>query len=99
MIEIMWWILFGLIVGSLAKVIHPGDEPSGYLPTIAIGVAGSFVGGVVNWLIGMGSQPFEFSGVIMSTLGGVLCCSAWRYYKLKYQSAEPKSFFTGKTLK
>ena len=99
LIEILWWVLFGLMVGSLAKIIHPGDEPVGYVPTILIGVAGSFVGGLLNWLISMGSQPFEFSGFFMSILGGVLCCFAWRYYKLKFDVSIPKNFFTGKNLK
>lgn len=99
MFIILWWILFGLIVGTVAKMLHPGDEPVGYIPTILIGVFGSFVGGLLNWLISMGSQPYETSGFVMSILGGVLCCMAWRYYKLKFKTADPKSFFTGKSMK
>ena len=99
MLVILWWLLFGLIVGSIAKLLHPGDEPVGYIPTLAIGVVGSFVGGLLNWLISMGNQPYEASGLFMSVLGGVICCMAWRYYNLKFAASSPKSFLTGKNIK
>jgi uncharacterized membrane protein YeaQ/YmgE (transglycosylase-associated protein family) len=75
---------------------RPGDEPIGYLPTLGIGVAGSFVGGTINFLLGMGHQSFQTSGLIMSVLGGVVCCAAWRYYKLKTSLSGPKSFISGR---
>lgn len=99
MFVILWWILFGLIVGTIAKMLHPGNEPVGYIPTLLIGVLGSFVGGLLNWIMSMGSQPYETSGLLMSILGGVICCMAWRYYNLKFTTTEPKSFFTGKNIK
>ena len=99
MISILCWILFGLVVGLCAKTIHPGDEPVGCLSTIAIGIGGSFVGGLINWLLGMGSHPLHASGLIMSILGGIICCVVWRWYSLKTASSGPKSFFTGKRLR
>lgn len=98
MIYLISWILFGLIVGYVAKVLHPGEEPVGYLPTIGIGVAGTFIGGTINYLLGYGASPFQVSGLAMSILGGVLCCAAWRYYKLKTEQSGPKSFLSGKKL-
>lgn len=98
MLYLISWLLFGMLVGYLAKVIHPGDEPVGYLPTIGIGVAGSFVGGSINYLIGNGGQIFQVSGIGMSILGGILCCAAWRYYKLKTATSGPKSFLRGKKI-
>ena len=99
MFTILIWIVFGLIVGLIAKAIHPGDEPTGCLPTIGIGVAGSFVGGGINWALGLGNTPFAPSGFLMSIVGGIICCAAWRWYALKNSSEGPKSFFTGKRLK
>jgi uncharacterized membrane protein YeaQ/YmgE (transglycosylase-associated protein family) len=61
MLFLISWLVFGLIVGYFAKVLHPGDEPVGWIPTLAIGVAGSFVGGTINFLLGMGSHPFQAS--------------------------------------
>lgn len=98
MFTVLSWILFGLVVGWVAKLLHPGDEPVGYLPTFGIGVAGSFVGGGINYLLNFGNGVFHPSGFIMSIIGGVVCCAAYRYYKLKTSTAGPKSFLTGKKL-
>ncbi len=49
---ILSWILLGLIVGVLAKWLMPGDDPGGVFVTIAIGVAGAFVGGFIASLLG-----------------------------------------------
>lgn len=99
MLSILIWVIFGLLVGLCAKALHPGDEPVGCISTIAIGVGGSFVGGGINYLLGFGNHPFAPSGFLMSILGGVLCCIAWRWYTLKTSPEGPKSFFTGKHLK
>lgn len=99
MFTLLIWGIFGLIVGLIAKALHPGDDPIGCLPTIGIGVSGSFVGGGLNWLLGMGNSPFHPSGLVLSVLGGVLCCAAWRWYSLRTSETGPKSFFTGKRLR
>jgi uncharacterized membrane protein YeaQ/YmgE (transglycosylase-associated protein family) len=39
------WILFGLVVGAIAKFLMPGRDPGGWIVTILLGIAGSFVGG------------------------------------------------------
>lgn len=62
MFTLIVWGVFGLIVGMIAKAIHPGEDPIGFLPTIGIGVVGSYIGGAINWLLDMGSSPFEPSG-------------------------------------
>jgi uncharacterized membrane protein YeaQ/YmgE (transglycosylase-associated protein family) len=82
MFSLLGWVIYGLIVGSLARVLHPGDEPSGCLPTILIGVAGSYVGGVINWILGSG-DPFSASGVVMGVIGGVIACYAYQYFQKK----------------
>lgn len=75
------WIIYGLLVGTLAKYLHPGtDEPVGFLPTIGIGMAGSYIGGAVNWLLGFGGSPISSSGIIMGTLGGVVFLAAYKMY-------------------
>jgi len=98
MFTIVGWLIYGLLVGIIAKALHPGDDPIGFLPTVGIGVIGSYIGGLVNWLIGNGGSPFQSSGIFMGIIGGVACCWAWRYYKLKFGSDSPKSFWTGKKL-
>ncbi len=67
---ILSWILFGLIVGALAKFILPGRDPGGIIVTILIGIAGGLLGG---WL---GSSVFGSTGVsgfnLMSFLWAVV---------------------------
>src|SRR5882724_3764334 len=82
MFFILSWLLYGLVVGSLARLLHPGEDPVGFLPTIGIGIAGSFIGGFINWIIGAGGSPFSASGIIMGTLGGVVFCWAYSTYRL-----------------
>lgn len=73
---IMWlvsWLIYGLIVGALAKWLHPGnDEPVGLVNTVAIGVAGSYLGGFLNYVIFGHGSPFSPSGIIMGVIGAVL---------------------------
>ena len=90
MLWLLGWLIYGLVVGLCAKSLHPGDDPVGFLPTIGIGVAGSYIGGLVNWLAGRGG-PFEASGIILSILGGVAFCWMYRKYKLdRFLSAQSK---------
>ena len=61
--------LFGLIVGAIARLLVPGPSPMGLLGTMAAGVAGAFLGGLVGKLLwGAGYTP----GWIMSILGAVV---------------------------
>lgn len=82
MFFILGWIIYGLVVGLIAKAIHPGDDPVGFLPTIGIGVAGSFIGGGINWLLGNGGSFFQPSGILMGTAGAVIFCFIYRKYRL-----------------
>lgn len=95
MFGILMWLVFGLIVGSLARFLHPGDDPVGFLPTLSIGVAGSFIGGGINWLLNLGG-PFHPAGLVMSVIGGILFCWAYRTYRLdrfiKAQSLKIQQF-------
>ena len=52
---ILSWILFGLVVGVVAKFLMPGDDPGGVIVTILLGVAGAFVGGFIGTQLGWGS--------------------------------------------
>ena len=42
---IIGWIIFGLIVGAVAKLLMPGRDPGGWIVTIVLGIAGALVGG------------------------------------------------------
>lgn len=81
MFSLIGFLIFGLIIGLISKAIHPGEDPVGFLPTLGIGVAGSYIGGGINWLLGRGGL-FETSGIFLSIIGGVIFCYAYRKYRL-----------------
>jgi uncharacterized membrane protein YeaQ/YmgE (transglycosylase-associated protein family) len=71
MFGILGWIVFGIIVGLLARLIHPGRDPGGILVTMLLGIAGSVLGGFIGRAIGLYRQG-EGAGLIMSVLGAIL---------------------------
>lgn len=81
MFFILSWIIYGLIVGLLAKAFHPGEDVVGFFPTIGIGIVGSYIGGFINYFLGGGSA-FTASGLLMGTVGGVIFCYLYRRYRL-----------------
>ena len=73
LVALIGWALFGLIAGAVARLLVPGRQPIGLGMTMLLGVAGSFIGGFVGWmLIGGGGNPLQPAGWIMSILGAVL---------------------------
>jgi len=71
MFNILVWCVYGLFVGSIAKSIVPGEEKMGFFQTIAIGVAGSYMGGAVLYMLGT-YDSVSPSGIVMGIAGGVL---------------------------
>ena len=77
MLTILGWILFGLIVGLVAKLVMPGHDPGGIFVTIALGIVGAMVGGFAGRLLGF-YQAGEGAGYFMATLGAVLILFLYR---------------------
>ena len=77
MLGIIGWIVFGLIVGALAKLVMPGRDPGGLLVTIVLGIAGALLGGFLGRALGW-YQPGEPAGFLMATLGAVLLLFVYR---------------------
>jgi uncharacterized membrane protein YeaQ/YmgE (transglycosylase-associated protein family) len=73
-------IIFGLLVGVVAKFLMPGKDPGGFIVTILLGIAGSFVGGYVGQLLGFYTvgQP---AGFIMSVIGAIILLATYRWMK------------------
>ena len=65
------FLLFGLVVGALARLIVPGREPGGWVVSMAIGVAGAFAGGLLGRALGFYREG-EPAGFIMSLLGAIV---------------------------
>tara|TARA_Y100000385_G_C12537272_1_gene402199 strand:+ start:23 stop:271 length:249 start_codon:yes stop_codon:yes gene_type:complete len=71
MISIFIWCVYGIIVGSVAKSIVPGEEKMGFFQTICLGVAGSYAGGAVAYMIGV-ENAVGPAGIIMGIAGSVV---------------------------
>lgn len=85
MFSILGWIVFGLIVGIIAKLLMPGRDPGGFVVTILLGIAGAVVAGMVGRLAGLYGEG-DAAGFIMSTLGAVVLLFLYR----KLRPATPK---------
>jgi uncharacterized membrane protein YeaQ/YmgE (transglycosylase-associated protein family) len=77
MIGVLGWMLFGLIVGALAKLLMPGRDPGGIIVTMAIGIVGALVGGWLGRAVGW-YGPNDGAGYIVSILGAILLLWIYR---------------------
>jgi uncharacterized membrane protein YeaQ/YmgE (transglycosylase-associated protein family) len=80
--HILWTLLIGLIIGAVAKLLMPGKDPGGFIITILIGIAGSFVatymGRVLGWY-----QEGQSAGFIMSVLGAIVLLALYHMVRPK----------------
>lgn len=74
---IIGWILVGLIVGAIAKLLMPGRDPGGMIITIGLGIAGAVVGGAIGRALGF-YDPSQPAGWIMSIVGAILLLIIYR---------------------
>ena len=85
MYSVLSWIVVGLIVGLIARALVPGRQSLGLLLTIALGVVGAFVGGLISsafWPEWSSNPQVDrmWPGWLMSILGGVIVL--WGYVAL-----------------
>lgn len=79
---ILSWIIFGLIAGAIAKLLHPGKDPGGFFITIIIGILGAVVGGFIATFLGWGAvDGFNFGSFIIAVLGSILLLFLYRKLK------------------
>lgn len=78
---ILTWIIVGLVAGAIAKAIHPGKDPGGFIVTILIGIAGAVVGGWVSSMLGYGTvDGFDIGSLVIAILGAVLLLFIYRKF-------------------
>jgi uncharacterized membrane protein YeaQ/YmgE (transglycosylase-associated protein family) len=70
-------ILFGLVVGILAKFLMPGRDPGGFIVTIVLGIIGAILGGVIGRAMGL-YGPQQGAGFLMSVLGAIILLFIYR---------------------
>jgi uncharacterized membrane protein YeaQ/YmgE (transglycosylase-associated protein family) len=68
------WAVFGLVIGVIARFLYPGRQPMGLVGTMLLGVAGSFMGGLISWAFGFRPEEGAFRGAgwIMSIVGALI---------------------------
>jgi uncharacterized membrane protein YeaQ/YmgE (transglycosylase-associated protein family) len=74
---ILSWILFGLVVGVIAKLLMPGRDPGGFIITILLGIAGALIGGFIGRAMGFYGAN-EGAGWLISILGAILLLALYR---------------------
>lgn len=71
------WIIFGLVVGLVAKLLMPGRDPGGFFITAVIGIVGAVVGGFLGRAIGW-YGPNDPVGFVMAVLGAIVLLVVYR---------------------
>lgn len=88
MINLLVWLVYGVVVGLISKAIYRyQDSPTGLASTLAIGVCGSFVGGFINYLLSQGG-PMRPAGIVMGVLGGVITSFLYRKFVVEQKKKE-----------
>lgn len=75
--DILLWIVFGLVVGIVAKFLMPGNDPGGIFVTIVLGIVGAMLGGWVGRVMGFYREG-EPAGFLMAVIGAVIVLAIYR---------------------
>jgi uncharacterized membrane protein YeaQ/YmgE (transglycosylase-associated protein family) len=77
-LTVLSWILFGLVVGIVAKLLTPGRDPGGFILTTLLGIAGALIGGFVGRALGF-YGPNQAAGFVTSVLGAIILLLLYRF--------------------
>jgi uncharacterized membrane protein YeaQ/YmgE (transglycosylase-associated protein family) len=83
--HVLAFLLFGLVVGALARLIVPGREPGGWIISMLLGIGGAFLGGFVGRAIGM-YQEGQPAGFIMSLIGAVVLVAIYHSIAVRHRA-------------
>lgn len=83
--NIIAWIVLGVLAGAIAKLIYPGRQGGGILSTMLLGIVGAFIGGTLMTLIDTGTlqitaTALSIPGVFVAVLGSLI--AIWLWYAL-----------------
>jgi len=77
MVGVLGWIVFGVIVGAIAKLLMPGRDTGGFIVTMLLGIAGAVLGGFLGRALGW-YGPNDSAGFLMSLLGAIVLLALYR---------------------
>ncbi|HET9228796.1 MAG TPA: GlsB/YeaQ/YmgE family stress response membrane protein [Thermoanaerobaculia bacterium] len=74
------WIVLGLLAGAIAKMLMPGRDPGGCILTIVIGIVGALLGGFLSTLLGFGGLggELDWRNLVIAVLGSIVLLALWR---------------------
>lgn len=83
--NILAWIILGLLAGAIAKAIYPGSQGGGILSTIVLGIIGAFVGGTLYSLLTRGTlqitaTSLNIPGLLVAILGAIIAIYLWTLF-------------------
>ena len=80
--DILTWIILGLVAGLIAKFVMPGNDSGGLIVTIIVGIAGAVIGGFVASALGFGAvSGVNLRSVVIAAIGAFALLFALRMLK------------------
>jgi uncharacterized membrane protein YeaQ/YmgE (transglycosylase-associated protein family) len=76
--NVVWWLLIGLVAGALARLLVPGRDPMGVGGTLLLGLVGSLIGGFLGDLLDRGRADLSPAGLLGSILGAIIVLLIYR---------------------
>jgi uncharacterized membrane protein YeaQ/YmgE (transglycosylase-associated protein family) len=83
--NLLAWIILGLLAGALAKAIYPGYQGGGILSTMVLGIIGAFLGGTLMTFLQTGAlqltaTAFSLPGLFVAVLGSLIAIWLWHMF-------------------
>lgn len=82
--NILAWVVLGLISGAIAKAIYPGHQGGGILATILLGIVGAFIGGSLGIFfttgtLALAAPTLSIPGILVAVLGAIVAVFLWNF--------------------
>lgn len=86
MINIIAWVILGLLAGAIAKAIYPGSQGGGILSTMILGIVGAFIGGTLFTLLRTGTlqitaATLSIPGILVAIIGSIIAIYLWTLFQ------------------
>lgn len=80
MLSVIWFLIIGLVIGAIARLLVPGRDPMGWIATLVLGVVGSYVGGIIGAILTPGRRILDLqpAGFIGSVVGAIIVLVVYR---------------------